>query len=116
MTWEILFCDEFEQEFLEMALSLQDELLAHLHVLAAHGPSLGRPLVDTLKGSRHRHMKELRFFFNSRPYRFFFAFDPKRQGIVLVGGDKGGDKRFYKRRIPVADERYDNHLQSLKEA
>lgn len=77
---------------------------------AEFGPNLGRPTVDTLKGSRHSNMKELRFSWIGQVWRVAFAFDPQRQAILLVGGDKGGadQRRFYKRLIQVADERYDN--------
>lgn len=89
--------------------------MAHARLLAEFGPNLGRPTVDTLKGSRHTHMKELRFSRNGQVWREAFAFDPQRQAILLVGGDKGGadQRRFYKRLINVADERYDEHLGTL---
>ncbi len=94
---------------------LQDELLAHAKLLAAFRPHLGRPTVDTLKGSRHTNMKELRFSWSGQVWRVAFAFDPQRQAIVLVGGDKGGadQRRFYKRLLTVADARYDDHLSTL---
>ncbi|WP_200832267.1 type II toxin-antitoxin system RelE/ParE family toxin [Cognatazoarcus halotolerans] len=95
--------------------NLQDELLAHAKLLVEFGPNLGRPTVDTLKGSRHANMKELRFAWQGGVWRVAFAFDPQRQAILLVGGDKGGadQRRFYRRLIAVADDRYDDHLASL---
>lgn len=116
MTWAVLFDDAFDAEFADLAEDLQDELLAHARLLAEFGPNLGRPTVDTLKGSRHANMKELRFSWQGEVWRVAFAFDPKRQAIVLVGGDKGGadQRRFYKHLIRVADERFDEHLLSLK--
>lgn len=115
MAWTILFHDAFEAEFREMAQSLQDELLAHAVLLREFGPGLGRPTVDTLKGSRHANMKELRFSWEGEVWRVAFAFDPKRQAILLAGGDKGGadQRRFYKRLIAVADARLDEHLTAL---
>ena len=115
MTWTVLFHDAFDTKFSDLKEDLQDELLAHARLLAEFGPNLGRPTVDTLKGSRHTHMKELRFSWNGRVWRVAFAFDPQRQAILLVGGDKGGadQRRFYKRLINVADERYDEHLGTL---
>ncbi len=112
MTWTVLFHDEFDAEFERLKADLQDELLAHARLLAEFGPNLGRPTVDTLKGSRHPNMKELRFSWNGQVWRVAFAFDPLRQAILLVGGDKGGadQRRFYKRLLAQADERYDNHL------
>ena len=115
MTWIVLFHDAFDTEFAALVEDLQDELLAHAKLLAEFGPNLGRPTVDTLKGSRHANMKELRFAWNGQVWRVAFAFDPQRQAILLVGGDKCGadQRRFYKRLLTVADERYDDHLGSL---
>ena len=116
MAWNILFHDDFAVEFDALAESLQDELLAHALLLKDFGPGLGRPTVDTLKGSRHANMKELRFAWAGEVWRVAFAFDPERKGILLVDGDKGGadQRRFYKRLIAVADERFDGHLKTLK--
>ena len=116
MSWSVLFHDDFVDEFAALAESLQDELLAHALLLRDFGPGLGRPTVDTLKGSKHTNMKELRFAWASEVWRVAFAFDPERQAILLVGGDKGGadQRRFYKRLIAVADTRFDGHLDSLK--
>ena len=117
MTWTVLFHDAFDAEFEALVEELQDELLAHAKLLAEFGPNLGRPTVDTLKGSQHANMKELRFSWNGQVWRVAFAFDPQRQAILLVGGDKGGvdQRRFYKRLLKVADERYDDHLSTLNE-
>ena len=118
MTWTVLFHDEFEAEFEALVEDLQDELLAHAKLLATFGPNLGRPTVDTLKGSRHSNMKELRFSWSGQVWRVAFAFDPQRQAIVLVGGDKSGadQRRFYKRLLTVADARYDDHLATLSQS
>jgi hypothetical protein len=118
MTWTVLFHDAFDVEFEDLVEELQDELLAHAKLLAEFGPNLGRPTVDTLKGSQHSNMKELRFSWNGQVWRVAFAFDPKRQAILLVGGDKGGadQRRFYKRLLTVADERYGDHLSTLIQA
>lgn len=80
------------------------------------GPQLGRPRVDTLKGSRHANMKELRFSVANGEWRMAFGFDSRRRAILLVGGDKSGvsEKRFYRELIRKADDRYDAHLIRLK--
>ncbi|MBX3409955.1 MAG: type II toxin-antitoxin system RelE/ParE family toxin [Phycisphaeraceae bacterium] len=89
--------------------------MAHdIGILEAVGPGLGRPLVDTLKGSRHANMKELRTQHEGEPYRTLFAFDPRRCAILLIGGNKTGDKRFYNTFIPQADRLYDEHPAELK--
>ncbi|MEY2659210.1 MAG: hypothetical protein RLZZ123_382 [Pseudomonadota bacterium] len=118
MTWTVVFDDAFDKEFEALEDELQDELLAHAKLLAEFGPLLGRPTVDTLKGSRHSNMKELRFSWSGQVWRVAFAFDPLRQAILLVAGDKGGvdQRRFYKRLLSVADDRFDNHLSTLSTA
>ncbi|QKS30276.1 MAG: type II toxin-antitoxin system RelE/ParE family toxin [Candidatus Accumulibacter similis] len=115
MTWPVLLHDDFEAEFMALDESWQDELLAHAKLLAEFGPNLGRPTVDALKGSRYANMKELRFAWQGAVWRVAFAFDPRRQAILLVGGDKGGadQRRFYRHLIAVADDRYGDHLASL---
>ncbi|MCY1557444.1 putative toxin HigB2 [compost metagenome] len=99
-----------------MAEAVQDELLAQLTVLARFGPELGRPQVDTLNGSKHANMKELRFKADDGVWRVAFAFDPERKAVLLVGGDKSGssEKKFYKGLIKSADARFDRHLGLLK--
>ncbi|MBZ0105049.1 MAG: type II toxin-antitoxin system RelE/ParE family toxin [Sulfuricella denitrificans] len=117
MSWTILFHDDFETEVQGLPLALQDEMLAHAILLREFGPNLGRPTVDGLKGSRHANMKELRFSWEGEVWRIAFAFDPKRQAILLVGGNKGGadQRRFYKRLIAIADARFDQHLAAQQE-
>ncbi len=116
MAWEILFHDQFAFEFAALSDDVQDELLAHAMLLREFGAGLGRPAVDTLKGSRHSNMKELRFRHGKAVWRVAFAFDPDRQAILLVAGDKAGaDQRlFYKRLIDKADARFAQHLAELK--
>ncbi len=89
-----------------------------IRVLGAFGPNLGRPSVDSLKASKHANMKELRFAWEGEVWRIAFAFDPLRQAILLVGGDKSGadQPRFYQRLIRVADARFDEHLAELKQS
>lgn len=116
MSWTVLLHDAFDAEFKAFEVALQDELLAHALLLAEFGPNLGRPTVDTLKASKHPNMKELRFGWNGEVWRVAFAFDPDRQAVLLVGGDKrsADQKRFYKRLVGLADERFDEHLASMK--
>ena len=115
MPWTVLFHEEFDLEVQQFAEDLQDELLAHAMLLQEFGPQLGRPSVDTLKGSKHTNMKELRFDWKRGVWRVAFAFDPKRQAVLLAAGDKGGadQKRFYSRLITTADRRFDDYLTAL---
>lgn len=116
MEWTVKFHDEFEREFDVLNNEVQDELLAQAKRLEYFGPSLGRPHVDTLNGSRYANMKEMRFKVSHGVWRVVFAFDPKREAILLVSGNKvgGSQKRFYKKLIEKADERYAMHLLSLE--
>ena len=116
MAWSVEFVAEFEAEFDELSDSVQDELLAQAKLLGQFGPSLGRPRVDTLNGSKHSNMKELRFDADGGVWRVAFAFDPKRRAMLLVAGDKSGtsQKRFYRRLIETADKRFDAHLARIK--
>jgi len=118
MVWEVEFHDAFEAEFLAFEQAVQDALLAVAKLLADYGPQLGRPHADTLKGSKHANMKELRFEASGGEWRAAFAFDPKRRAILLVAGDKSGgsEKRFYKQLIAKADLRFSAHVESLKAA
>ncbi|MEO0036262.1 MAG: hypothetical protein RLZZ501_2285 [Pseudomonadota bacterium] len=116
MAWTVCFHDDFEPEFDRLPAGVQDEVLARAKVLAQLGPTLGRPFVDTLAGSKHANMKELRFDAGGGVWRVAFAFDPTRSAIVLVAGDKHGvsQGRFYKALIERADQRFDRHLAALK--
>lgn len=117
MPWTVRFADEFESEFAELSQPVQDELVAQAGLLEHFGPKLGGPRVDTLNGSKHANMKELRFDADGGVWRVAFAFDPRRQAILLVAADKSGgsEKRFYRALIRQADARFDAHLASLKE-
>ena len=108
--------DEFEPEFDELHEDVQTEILALSRLLQQFGPQLGRPRVDTLKGSRYANLKELRFSAADGEWRVAFAFDPRRRAVLLIGGDKSGgsEKLFYKELIRRADERFTAHLARLK--
>lgn len=112
VTWVVIFEDEFDAEFQYMPEKLQDEILAHALLLRDYGPSLGRPTVDTLKGSKHNNMKELRFGLKGGVWRVAFAFDPHRQAVLLAAVDKSGSdqRRVYKKLIALADRRFDRFL------
>jgi hypothetical protein len=118
VAWTVLFHPEFDTQFQAMEEGLQNELLAHAMLLRDFGPNLGRPAVDTLKGSRHANMKELRFAWEGGVWRIAFAFDPRRQSILLAGGNKASanQQRFYERLIATADRRFDEHVAALKTA
>jgi hypothetical protein len=116
MPWTVSFAEDFEPEFDELPQNVQDAILARALLLEREGPLLGRPHADTLTGSKHANMKELRCNAADGVWRVAFAFDPDRQAILLVSGDKSGgrEKRFYKQLIARADERFDCHLRRRK--
>jgi len=110
--WAVQVGDEFEPEFNALPEDVQDQIYIVMGLLEQFGPQLGRPRVDTLKGSRHANMKEMRFDAADGVWRVAFAFDLRRKAILLVAGDKSGvsEKRFYKQLIAKADERFDAHV------
>jgi hypothetical protein len=115
MPWEVEFTDEFGLWWDSLSEAQQDAVAVGVKVLQMRGPNLSRPYADTVKGSRHANMKELRTQCGGAPLRTFFAFDPRRCAILLIGGDKTGRKRFYDEMIPLADRLYDEHLKALAE-
>ncbi|WP_456298347.1 type II toxin-antitoxin system RelE/ParE family toxin [Aurantimonas marina] len=116
MVWAVSFHGEFADEFGEFADGVKIELAAVVGLLEEFGPALSRPHADTLNGSKHANMKELRFKADNGVWRVAYAFDPERKAILLVGGDKSGsnEKRFYKKLLTIADKRFDQHLDELK--
>lgn len=117
MLWQIGFHDDFLVEFNTFLRPIRNEMLASLKVLAEFGPALGRPRVDTLNGSSHSNMKELRFNSRNQVWRVAFAFDPARTVILLAAGEKSGgsERRFYRQLIAKADKRLDGHLKQLEQ-
>ena len=114
MAWEVEFTDEFEAWWVDLTEPAQDAIDRSVHLLEARGPSLPHPHSSGIKGSRHGNMRELRVQVGGEPYRIFYAFDPRRSAILLIGGNKTGDDDFYERMIPQADRIYDQHLAELE--
>jgi hypothetical protein len=114
MVWDVEHTDEFAEWFTALGDPDQDAIDFSVDLLIEQGPKLGFPHSSGINGSRHAHMRELRVQSEGKPLRIFYAFDPRRSAILLIGGDKTGDKRFYNRMIAVADTLYDVHLDELK--
>ena len=112
--WRVGFVREFQDWFDDQTPGVQDAILALLIVLRERGPQLGRPYVDTVYGSVFSNMKELRVQHQGDPYRCLFAFDPDRAAILLVGGNKRGNKRWYQVNVPLADGRFRAYLESVE--
>ena len=108
--WTIDRTEQISEWIKELDEDAKEAIFKSLLILREIGPVLGRPHVDSIKESRHQNMKELRVQNRQRLFRILFAFDPARKAILLVGGDKRGDKRFYQKMIPLADSLLDEHL------
>lgn len=117
MSWTVLYDDDFFREFEALEPDVLTEIVAMAGLLEIYGPALGRPHADTLAGSKHANMKELRFKAVDGVWRVAFAFDPVRRAVLLVAGDKSGvaQKRFYSALLRKADTRFSTHLKTLKE-
>lgn len=92
---------------------MRDDIAVCVGLLEDQGPLLGFPHSSAIKGARHTHLRELRIQSKGRPLRIFYAFDPRRRAILLIGGDKTGDNRFYEKFVPLADKLYERHLRSI---
>jgi len=115
MSWNVENTNEFGSWFVDLSAADQDAIDFTVDLLIVQGPNLRFPHSSGISNSRHSHMRELRIQSEGRPLRVFYAFDPRRSAILLIGGDKTGDDRFYERMIPVADELYDVYLKELKQ-
>jgi len=115
MTWDVEFTDEFEEWWDSLTAEEQVSVDASVRLLEAVGPRLPFPHSSGINGSRHSHMRELRVQHAGEPYRILYAFDPRRVAIVLIGGNKTGDKRWYEVNVSKADDLYDQHLKTLEE-
>ena len=114
MDWNVEYTDEFGEWWKELAEAVQEDIAGTVRLLMEQGPNLAFPYSSKIEGSKHSHMRELRVQSGGRPIRVFYAFDSRRSAILLIGGDKTGDHRFYKTMILTADRLYDAHLAELK--
>lgn len=112
--WEVEYTDELEAWWVDLSESEQESIDSSVRLLEQMGPSLGFPHSSGVQASRHSHMRELRVQHEGRPYRILYAFDPRRNAILLLGGDKTGDDRWYIVYVPLADKLYDVHVETLR--
>jgi hypothetical protein len=113
-TWIVEVTDDFGEWYLAVSRAVQNDIDRSVGLLEAKGPQLGFPHSSGISGSRHDHMRKLRVQSGGEPYRIFYAFDPRRTAILLIGGNKTGDDRFYETAIPIADRLYDTYLIEIK--
>jgi hypothetical protein len=114
MSWNVEYTDEFGAWYDELSEAIQDDIDRMVDVLEARGPQLPFPYSSGIAGSSHDHMRELRVQSGGRLIRIFYAFDPRRTAILLIGGDKTGEKRFYDNMIAIADRLYNEYIKELK--
>lgn len=114
MEWDVEGTAEFEAWYLGLSKADDDAVSRGILLLVTEGPTLGAPHSSKILSSRHSHMRELRIQSRGRPLRLLYAFDPRRSAIILLGGDKTGDKRWYEVRVPLADRLYDEYLEELR--
>lgn len=114
MIWNVEFTNEFGEWWEALTEKQQDDITASVELLEEKGPQLKFPHSSGIEGSKHSHMRELRVQSGGNPIRIFYAFDPRRMVILLIGGDKTGQDRFYEEYIPVADKLYSQHIEELK--
>jgi hypothetical protein len=114
MAWKVEYTDEFGLWWTSLTEAEQESVAATVGLLEREGPRLPFPYSSGVGTSRHGHMRELRIQHAGRPYRVLYAFDPRRCAILLVGGDKTGNDRWYDEFVPIADRLYDEHLDTLR--
>lgn len=114
MGWNVEYTDEFGVWFAALVEAVQDDIDRSVGLLEAKGAQLPFPHSSGIAGSRYDHMRELRVQSGGDPYRIFYAFDPRRTAILLLGGNKAGDDRFYERMIPIADDLYETYLHEIR--
>ncbi len=112
--WHVEYTDEFGEWWDQLSEAEQESIAASVELLEECGPGLRFPHSSGVNGSRHQHMRELRTQHEGRPYRTLYAFDPRRTAILLFGGDKTGNDRWYDEFVPRADDLYDDHLRELR--
>jgi hypothetical protein len=115
MAWEVEYTDEFGGWWENLDGDEQESLYVTVILLETLGPNLRYPHTSGVETSRHGHMRELRVQHQGRPYRVLYAFDPRRVAILLIGGDKTGNDRWYEEFVPRADRLYDRHIETLKQ-
>ena len=114
MAYEVEYTDEFEQWYETLDAQTQDSIDSSVELLEERGPNLPFPRSSRINGSRHQHIRELRVQHQGEPYRILYAFDPRRIAILLLGGNKKGNDRWYEENVPKADKLYDELLKELE--
>jgi hypothetical protein len=114
MNWDIEYTNEFGDWWATLSVSEQESVSASVQLLGQFGPALRFPHSSGIKGARHGNLRELRVQSAGRPFRVLYAFDPRRCALLLIGGDKTGQDRWYEMHVPIADRLYDEHIETLR--
>jgi hypothetical protein len=114
MPWEVEYTHEFAGWWAILTADEQADITHYVQELERRGPNLSFPYSSSINASRHGAMRELRVQSSGKPFRIFYAFDPRRTAILLIGGRKGGNNRFYGQLVRIADRLFDEHLAHLK--
>ena len=115
MGFDVEFTEEFRVWFQgDLTASEQKSVTRVVEMLGDLGPGLRFPHSSGITGSRFSHMRELRIQHEGRPYRVLYAFDPRRAALLLIGGDKTGNDRWYEKMVPLADSIYETHLKEIR--
>jgi hypothetical protein len=112
--WEVEFTDEFEDWWNSLSETEQGRVDARVQLLMERGPNLPFPFSSQIKTSRFPEMRELRAQVGGDPLRILYAFDPRRTALLLLGGDKTGDERWYEVNVPIADRLFEQHLKGIE--
>lgn len=114
--WDVEYTDEFGRWWDGLSEDEQEDIAASINLLVEKGPELRYPYSSAVNSSKHRHMRELRIQYRGMPYRILYAFDSRRVAILLLGGNKTGNDRWYDEFVPIADALYDRHIEELRNA
>lgn len=114
MTWEVEYTDEFGEWWEGLTEEEQESVDAGVELLEEYGPRLSFPYSSGINASKYSRMRELRIQYAGDPYRVLYIFDPRRVAVLLIGGDKTGDDRWYEKSVPIADRLYAEHLETLE--
>lgn len=113
MSWEVEYTNEFGDWWETLDEAEQIEITARVELIEEKGPQLPSPYSSDIESSEFGEMRELRIQHKGDPYRIFYAFDPRRMAILLIGGKKTGEERFYEKYVPEADKLYREHLEEI---
>ncbi len=112
-TWDVEYTDRFDGWWKGLTVEEQESVTFVVELLVQRGPQLDHPYSSSIAGSKHGTMRELRIQHHGQPYRVLYAFDPRRSALLLLGGCKTGDNRWYITNVPIADRLFDEHLDTI---